>query len=329
MSNVPIQADMLKFKDNKFSLLPETDLKTNDILERANLQEAIVNSWQEFVKEIKMPDLQFIGQEVVPDERIQDRIDILAFDPNDNVPVVIELKRNKDKYQLLQSIAYAAMISSWDSDRFSEEIKEQKITDPEIEDSLSSFDSEESIRIILIAENFGPETMVAANWLYENFGVDIVAVSISVFKRQDEIYFSFEQKLPLPELHDTYDLKKKKRGGKAGKSERTWEDLVTTFNYEWGEELLEKCRKEKEGNPNRKRISKFRIKQDGFKWINLIFRIKFVKVYTHGQPEDAEEILRSKFRDEIEVDSLSRGYAFRITKRTQYEDLCKWLKITE
>ena len=321
---------MLKFKDNKFSPLPETDLKTNGLLERANLQEAIVNSWQAFTKEIEMPDLQFVGQEVIPDDRIQDRIDVLAFDPNDSIPVVIELKRSKDKYQLLQSIAYAAMISSWDSERFLNEAKKQNKNNndlEEVKDSLSTFDADKKIRIVLVAEEFGPETMVAAHWLYENFDLDIIAISINVFKRQDDIYFNFEQKIPLQDLHDTYVLRKKVRNINPDESERNWEEVADTFKYEWGKELLERCQKERKGSPKHKRFGSFRTSWDGFDWISLHFKIKFVNIYICGNPDNAEELLQSKFKDSIEVNSWRDGYSFHVTERSQYEDLCEWLKI--
>ena len=319
---------MLGFKDNKFILLPETDLKTNDLLERINLQQAIISSWQNFTKEIKLPDLQLIGQEVIPDERVKDRIDILAFDPNDNIPVIIELKRDRNKFQLLQGLSYAAMISSWDSEKFISEAKNQNLFDLEdVESTLSDLVLEGNIRIILIAEKFDPEVIVTADWLYNQFNLDISAISINIFKRQEDLYFNFEQRYPLPELHDSYELRGKSRKNKSDKSEKTWEEVAETFSYEWGKELLQRCRAEKEGNPSRKRISTFRSNFDGFNWITINFKINFVNVYMKGKPENVEEFLPEKFKDKIELNQWRDGYAFHITTRTQYEDLCSWLKI--
>src|SRR5690606_6197533 len=114
---------------------------TNGLLERFNLQEAIVNSWEAFTKEIKIPELIYIGNEVVPDQRIMGRVDILAFDPNDNVPVVIELKRDRDKYQLLQGISYAAMISNWPAEQFLQEARSQNPDGySDLEEALSGAD---------------------------------------------------------------------------------------------------------------------------------------------------------------------------------------------
>jgi len=321
---------MLSFKDNKLIPLPETDLKTNDLLERVNLQEAIVNSWEAFTKEISSPDLYLIGQEVIPDDRVNDRIDILAFDPNDNILVVFELKRDKNKLQLLQGITYAAMLASWDSDRLIAEARKQKSPDLEdIESSLSGIQLEQNVRIILVAEKFDPEVIVSADWLYKQFNMDISAMSLSLFKRKDELYFSFQQRYPLPELNDTYELRGKKKSQQSTVSEKTWEEVAETFKYDWGKELLEKCRREKEGDPSRKRILRFRTNYDGLNWITVSFKINFVNVYMGGKPENVEELLQSKFKDKIEVNSWRDGHSFHITTRSQYVDLCKWLEIKE
>ena len=104
---------MMKFDKEEKTLerLPASDLKENEIMERSDLQAAIINSWEDFKSELKYQDLYLIGQEVVPHNDVNDRIDILAYSAVDNVPVVIELKRSKNKFQLLQGITYAAMIS--------------------------------------------------------------------------------------------------------------------------------------------------------------------------------------------------------------------------
>jgi hypothetical protein len=176
---------MLKYQNNKFVQLAESDLKANGLLERFNLQEAIAQSWEAFTKEIKIPELIYVGNEVVPDERIMGRIDILAFDPNDNVPVVIELKRDKDKYQLLQGISYAAMVSNWSTEQFLQEAKNQNPDNhSDLEEALSGAEIDSNIRIILIAEKFDPEVIISTDWLMQNYSLDITAISLDIFKKE-------------------------------------------------------------------------------------------------------------------------------------------------
>lgn len=69
----------------------------------------ICNAPDEFFSELGATLLQ-IGEEVHPSD---DRIDILAID-SEGAVVIIELKRGAHKHQLLQSLAYAAMISDWE-----------------------------------------------------------------------------------------------------------------------------------------------------------------------------------------------------------------------
>ena len=320
---------MLKFGDNTFVPLRETDLRATGLLERQNLQEAIVHSWRAFTKEIKIPDLQFIGKEVIAHYNVNDRIDILAFDPNENIPVIIELKRDRNKFQLLQGVSYAAMISSWSCDKFIEVARIQNSLDLEdIENNLSALELEDSVRIILIAERFDPEIIITADWFHRESKMDILAVSMKICKGDDEeLYFAFEQKYPLSELHDSYDLRRRQRQQEPSVNEQTWEDIAARFKYKWGKEFLERCRREKKGDPNNGRIASFRSNVNGFEWITIYFRVNWVGINMKGKPEGAKESIQSKFRENIEVNEWRDGFSFRITTRCQYEDLCSWLEI--
>lgn len=123
--------------------------------------------------------LQVVGQEVRPSEMIADRIDILALD-RDATTVIVELKRGSHKLQLLQAISYAGMISHWSGERFAQALAAHTRQTPEdsqiaIEEhagaDISAINQRQ--RILLIAEDFDPALLLAAEWLYENFSVDI------------------------------------------------------------------------------------------------------------------------------------------------------------
>ena len=90
---------MLKIdsESKKLLELDQSTLKTENILERYDLQEMIVNSWENVRKKIGIPTSYLIGQEIKPHESVLDVIDILAFNPDDNSLVVIELKRDKNR----------------------------------------------------------------------------------------------------------------------------------------------------------------------------------------------------------------------------------------
>lgn len=321
---------MLKMSEGKDSLetLPESDLKENEIMERYNLQKAIVNSWEAFTSEIGMPELYLIGQEIKPHESVRDSIDILAFDANENVPVVIELKRSKDKLQLLQAITYASMVASWSRDRFLSEARKQNFGNvDDFSDSISEVEISKQVRIVLVAEKFDPEVIIASDWLLEQFKVDVTAFGIEVFKRKDDIYLSFNQKFPLPELHETYVARTQRRSNEANETEMTWDEVAATLKYAWGKSAIQTFQKVRAGNPDRRRFSNVRTGYDGFDWITVNMRREYVNVYIRGLPENGDTLLKSKFKEPISVLRWRDGYSFHVKTQSQYEDLLKWLEI--
>ena len=318
---------MLKFKDNKFISIKKSSLKDQEILERYNLQQAIIDSWDQFKNEIGMPDILYVGQEVNPHTSVENRIDILAFHPNDNIPIVIELKRGKNKLQLLQSISYASMVSKWSDEDYIKIAEENNSPDLEdIRSSLSDFDTD-SVRIVLLAEKFDPEVIISSDWLYREHNLDIIACSINVYKNEDEVFFSFAQKYPLGELEDSYVERSRRKTGKSTKtySEVTWEEVKEKLSYNWGSELIDICMEHLDGDPSRRRFGQIIKKFDGMTWISLNMRQHYVNVYIKGKPEEGADFFQEKFRDDIEISDWRDGWSFLVKTQRHYEDLLKWL----
>jgi len=109
---------MLKFdpSSKSFQNLQQSQLKEEGILERYDFQESIVSSWDIIKNQIGLHTAYLIGQEIKPHPSVGNSIDLLAFDPDDSSLIVIELKRDRNKLQLLQSLSYASMVATWDSD---------------------------------------------------------------------------------------------------------------------------------------------------------------------------------------------------------------------
>ena len=61
---------MLKYNvdENVLEDVKGSKLRKNNILERRDLQQAIVNSWEVFKNELGLPNLYLIGQELATDE---------------------------------------------------------------------------------------------------------------------------------------------------------------------------------------------------------------------------------------------------------------------
>jgi hypothetical protein len=321
---------MLKMSSSKDSLelMPESDLKQNEIMERYNLQKAIVKSWDAFTSEIGMSELYLIGQEIKPHESVRDSIDILAFDANENVPVVIELKRSKDKFQLLQAITYASMVAAWGRERFLAEARKQNIGNiDDLSDLIQEAEISKMVKIVLIAEKFDPEVIIASDWLFEQYKLDVTAFGIDVFKRNEDIYLSLNQKYPLLELHESYETRIQHRNTEDSKNELTWDEVASTLKYSWGRSAIQILQKVRAGAPGRRRFSSVRTNYDGFDWITVNMRREYLNVYLRGLPENGEIHLKSKFKDAISVSRWRDGYSFHLRSQSQFEDLLRWLEI--
>ena len=166
-----------------------TNLKAEGLLERYDLQQAIVNSWPIFCSEIGLPELHLVGQEVRPHEDVGNSIDLLAFDLEEKCLVVIELKRGKNKLQLLQSLSYAAMVRQWDVGRIGQEAGGDKA---ELEDKLKELErtpsARISVKIIMIAETYEPEVIITADWLVQDHELDITAFKLSYMGQKMKQY---------------------------------------------------------------------------------------------------------------------------------------------
>jgi hypothetical protein len=194
--------------------LQEVRLRDAQILERSDLQQMIRNSPDSFCKELGEV-IWFVGEEVAPDESVQDRVDLLGVDP-DGVAVIIEIKRDSHKLHLLQALSYAGMISKWEPRDFIQELvhynsrhlqapQSFEAAKEELEDQLEGADSaavNRSQRVVLLAEDFDYEVLVTAEWLTEKHGVDIRCYRLLVARQGEQIFLSCNRAYPPPELTD-------------------------------------------------------------------------------------------------------------------------------
>lgn len=323
---------MLKFNTDSqtFEKLEETELKTQGLLERYDLQKAIVKSWDLFKNEIGFPSAFLIGQEIKPHDVTGDSIDLVAFDPDDSSIIIIELKRDRNKLQLLQALSYAAMVNQWGADDLIDSIQKECNPNPEeLIDLIRSSDINTHIKMILIAESFDPEVIITADWLKSLYDVDISAFAISLHKMGEHHFIEIEQRYPLKELSDTFEARSRRAKRKREKPKVEWIDVLPKLKYPFAEKGIELCKKITDGDPPRRRFGRIRTNHDGFSWISLNFREKYINVYLGGDLENAQEFLQSKFKDPIKVNSWRDGYSFLVEKQGQFNDLVSWLDIEQ
>lgn len=314
---------MLRLDLASKALVPvsSTTLTQANVLERANLQAAITKSWDHFCNEIGYEELFLVGSEIVPHDSCADRIDILALD-REGTPVVFELKRHRDRLQLLQAISYAAMVARWDKQRFLREIAGK---DDENAQELRSLLDEDGFalgnpEIVLVAESFDPEVILAADWL-GGFSVPIFAFAISVAEHKGDTLISFDQRFPLPGVDDLY-VRRSARSRMTEPS-TSWDEALKSIRFPFARRAVDIFRRHGEGSPNRRAFfSIYAGSPLGRMRIN--FKQNYLKIYTVDQSPEAEEALRSRLGSVIPVEkwgsesTKNSGFTFKIETEAQF-----------
>jgi len=165
-------------------------MSESDMKERPDLQQLIFRNAEEFFQIECGENLFILAQEVAPSDSVADRIDLLAVD-NRGKLVIIELKRGRDRLQLLQALSYAAMVADLE---WSQLIKDKVgsaqrqgldqflakygLDNAEGEDEQGRIN--EFQRIVLIAESFDYEVLHTAKWLTEHYGMDIRCYEVAL-----------------------------------------------------------------------------------------------------------------------------------------------------
>ena len=106
-------------------------------------------------------------------------MDLVAL-ARDGAVIVIELKRGNDPRQLLQGIAYAAVIAKWSATKPAEVLGQfAKITVEAAQSQINDYLNPISLgvntrqRVLLVAESFDAIVLATAEWLVERYGVEL------------------------------------------------------------------------------------------------------------------------------------------------------------
>ena len=318
---------MFKFDKNNKKLLPEkvSSLENENIKETFDFQEAIYKSWDEIREKLELSvDTYLLGKEVRPNNEIEARIDLLAYDAENRTLIVIELKRGKVKYHLLQTLYYAALVSEWDSNDVYETLDEDQKSEigPAVRETNQKI---KEVKIVLISENFLPEVIITSDWLCKEYNINITAFNVRTYNLEEKIYLNFEKKYPLDQLSDTYKSKRNIKKKNIKQKKQNWNDWKQKVEYDFGDEAIDWCLKHKEGDPIRRRFTYFVKDHEGFEWISLNFRIKYLLVYMKGKPENIENKIIQYFNENIKFSSWKDGHSFQIENKKDFYKLKKWL----
>ena len=183
------------------NFIEEENFSKMGVWERNHMEE-----WISKCPKILGEKLLIITTEYDKFDKTSNRLDILAVDTDGKI-VVIELKRDvADKFTDLQSIHYAAYISTHTFKDIveirakycgkSEEEVDGEIRDFIVNDEFSDFDNQP--RIIIVANQFKEETLASVLWL-RDVGADITCVKLEAYKVGEKIVITPNIIIPLPE----------------------------------------------------------------------------------------------------------------------------------
>lgn len=200
---------LYRIQNQSLEPIEVTRFADGDIRERDDLQRMLRESI-----EIVLPGAMVLAEEFSDWQDSRRRIDLLCLDEDANL-VVVELKRGEDGGHMeLQSIRYAAMVSSMTferavraHERYLAAIgEEDQDAEERILDYLGWDEPDEKrfareIRITLVAADFSTEITTTVLWLIDR-GLDIRCIRVFPHRLGDETIVSVQQAIPLPSAEE-------------------------------------------------------------------------------------------------------------------------------
>lgn len=294
-------------RQNKhFVRLEEPTCAAASITERYDLEEFIFNSPDEFFAEINQ-QLFVLGKEVKPSQDVQDRIDILALDP-EGTAVIIELKRGNNRLQLLQAIAYAGMIAKWKQEDFFRLLNAERM------EKLSDFIEPEWInreqRVLLVAESYDYEVLAGAEWLHDKYEVDILCcrISLATDAKSGAEYLSCTQVFPAPEAA----VPRHRAAGQAAQF-TSWDMVLTNVSNPAVKDYFAAQLKDgRENNLGSNARLHYRLPQNGRRRWRLLARKESAFCVQNGRFEDDVDFWRERISDPDSVATVKVGLRFSL-----------------
>lgn len=293
-------------------------LKLAGVLERSDLQRMIINTPGPFCAEIG-EELLLLGEELVPTDIVDDRIDVLAMDKQGAI-VVVELKRGLDKLHLLQALSYAAMVSEWETKtvvsqrsnfkKCSESDAEEEIEEF-LEDDISTLNERQ--RILLIAEQDHYQVLATAKWLAEKHAVDIACWQMELAEDAGAEYLSFACVYPPPELAETARIRKG-HGEPRPARWANWDTALAAIKNPAVASFYKDRLAENWPNRLSRRILSFNV--GGKNWFWMSARTQHAYVWQRGRFDGDAQFWRDRLGANTRIDPVAGGRALRIFLET-------------
>jgi hypothetical protein len=223
-----------------------TTLTAAQIRERQDLQRVLRQRI-----DVLGDDLLVVAEEYGLFEDSRRRVDLLALDRKGTL-VVIELKRTDDGGHMeLQSLRYAAMVSTMTVEHLVNTYAEANGVDVQearaaiagwVEEPFDELPNQ--VRIILVSANFSTEITSTVIWLNDTYNTDISCYRIVPYRLGAEILLDLQQIIPLPEAKD-FQIQQRQKGAataavRSGQSGRDY----TRYDLTIGDQTLPRMSKQ-------------------------------------------------------------------------------------
>ena len=206
--------------------IPVTSFGQTGVLERQDLQRILRDK-----PEILEVGLFILAEEFSNWQGSGRSIDLLGLDTTGRL-VVVELKRGETgEHMDLQSIRYAAMVSTLTLQQAVEAHRahlnkrgiggdaEERVNG-HLENPKALGFSTDQPRIVLVSEGFSPELTTSVLWLNRN-GLDITCIRMQPYRNGTELLVDTSQVIPLPEAADyLVQIRDRERGDREMSSPR-------------------------------------------------------------------------------------------------------------
>ncbi|TFD88594.1 DUF91 domain-containing protein [Cryobacterium lactosi] len=207
---------LYRYSAAKIEPLLRTTLAAEQIREREDLQRLLMQRI-----DVISEDLLVITEEYSLFKDSRRRIDILAIDRMGTL-VVIELKRTEDGGHMeLQSLRYAAMVSTVTLDHLVETFADaQSLPLTEARETILNWLIEPTdelpnhVRIILVSADFSTEITSTVLWLNENYNTDISCFRLVAYRLGADVLLDVQQIIPLPEAK-VFQIQQRQKGAAA------------------------------------------------------------------------------------------------------------------
>ncbi len=317
---------MLKINrmERTLSALESRQLHQAGLRERFDLQAMIRNSPEIFFKEMG-EQLLLLAEEYKPVTFVDDRIDLLALD-KDGAVVVIELKRGNHRFQLLQALAYASMVSDASHDDLiklraqfahklphaaQEELEEFLEDDPE--------NINETQRIILVAEEYDYEVLTTAKWLNQQYRMDIRCYRLGLSSDAAADYLTCTCIFPPKELAQ-HAINRKRAGGGVTR-ELAWTSWNEALKSIRNEAVAQFFRDEIAKNREcylRRRILRFRDCRNVRRW-HITARADRAYVWQNGRFESDVEFWNESLGSQADATPVKEDTCVRFFLRSDQD----------